>query len=53
MNNLLTKLKADLEVYSKKREQVSSDSLRLEGIVMYLQSEINKILQENIDKPNN
>jgi hypothetical protein len=53
MNNLLDKLKADLEVYTKKKDQISSDALRLEGILLYLQSEINKILQENIDKPNN
>jgi len=49
MNNQLQKLKADLEVYTKKKEQIFADYMRLEGILMYLNAEINKISQENID----
>jgi len=49
MNNQLQKLKADLEIYTKKKENIFADYMRLEGIIMYLNAEINKLNKENID----
>jgi len=41
MNNQLNKLKADLEEYSKKKEILFNDLLRIEGIIAYINNEIN------------
>jgi hypothetical protein len=53
MNNQLNKLKSDLEVYTKNKEQIFADYMRLEGIIMYLKAEIEKISKQNIDNPSN
>jgi hypothetical protein len=46
MNNQLDKFKADLTEYLKKKDQLFHDLLRVEGIVAYINNEINLLTKD-------
>lgn len=47
MSNQLTKLKSDLEEYTKKKDILFNDLLRIEGIIAYINNEINLLTKEH------
>lgn len=49
--NKLEELKKQIVHYSKQRDDLFADYLRLDGIVAYINNEISKLnAQENLDK---
>jgi len=46
-------IKKQLNHYSKQKDDLIADTLRIEGILLYLNNELKKLTEKNIDNPVN